>query len=177
MGEGNVQHKCLENLPFPGKFREDVKRAHHLQPVGKLQHCDARIPGVRDNQFLVVVSLKFRVLRLDGGNLVQPVDDCQQVIAEDGDDFLWSGDSLPESGFLHALCKEINGVVHILESHRLMDEHGCDAFCREAYLVRGNLCDIGGMPDEWLAVASGMSFKGMAGNGICISDKLLSAVI
>ena len=43
VGKGNVEHHCLQNLPFAGEFREHIERAHNLQTVSYLKHRDAWI--------------------------------------------------------------------------------------------------------------------------------------
>ena len=89
MGEGNVQHQGLEDLLLARGLGEQVQVAHHLQPVRDLQQGHARVGGIADDEFLVVLGLQAGVLGLDGGDLRQALDHGQHVLREGADVHLW----------------------------------------------------------------------------------------
>ena len=150
MGEGNVEKEGLELLAFAGGLGEELQGAHDLKAVGELEYDYARVGGVADYQFLVVVGFQTGVLGLDGGYLVQPVHHREDVAAEEpvGDD----------AGLGPA-------------TRRLVQEHCGDALGTEADLSCRDPGDVLGMLDERGAVAALLAFKCFAGYVVGRFDK------
>ena len=74
VGERDVEHQRLEDLPFLVLSGEHGKVAHNFETVCNLQDSDSRVGGVLDDEFLVVFRFEPCVLGFDGGNLVEAVD-------------------------------------------------------------------------------------------------------
>ena len=73
MGKRNVEKKGLQDLLLPVTLWEHPEAPHHLKAVGQLQDRHARVPGVLDDEFFVVLRLKASILGLNSGYLVKAV--------------------------------------------------------------------------------------------------------
>ena len=109
--------------------------AHHLEAVGDLDHAHARVGAEADYQFLVLFSLKARILGLDGGNLVEPVDHHQHFLRECAD--------------IHILV----GAGGFVQIHRR------GASLRQADFARYDIGHPVGMRDKGGAVITGLSLQ------------------
>ena len=127
----HVEHQCLQQLLVTGGLREHLQAAHHLQPVGDLEHGHAGIGRVLDDEALVILRLQACVLGLDGRDLVEPVHEGPDILREPAD-------------------------IHILMGPRgLVQVHGGNAGVREADFVLHDMRDVVRMADERGPVEAG----------------------
>ena len=73
MRQRDVQEQRLQDFLVPAGLGEHLEAPHHFQAVGQFEHRHAGVRGVLDNEFLVAFGLQAGVLRLDGGNMVEPL--------------------------------------------------------------------------------------------------------
>ena len=148
VGQRDVQHERFQNLPLPAGLREHLEASHHLQAVGQLEDGHARIPGVLDDEFLVVLGLQARVLGLDGGNLVKTVHQ--------------RADGRAPIGLLY---------LHAAHPAGLMQVHGGDAFFRQADFIGHDGGDGIRVHDERGSVVAGYVLEGSGGCGAGFLDE------
>ena len=112
VSQRNVQQQRFQNLLVPAGLGEHLEASHHLQTVCQFEHRHARVPGILDNEFLIILRLQTGVLGLDGRNLVQA--------------FHQGADSFSPFSLLYLHTGHAAGFVQV---------NGGDAFLREANLV------------------------------------------
>ena len=71
VSQRDIQQERFQDLLVTAGLGEHPETSHHLQTVGQFEHGHARVPGILDDEFLIVLRLQARILGLDGGNLVQ----------------------------------------------------------------------------------------------------------
>ena len=136
MCERDVEQKCLESLPFTRRLRKYVERPHYFQSVGELNDGHAGVAGIGDDEPFVVLGFKLCILWLYGGNLVEAVYHRENIGRKARERF-------------HIVAKPV----------RLMEEHGGDAFGREANLVADYAGDVDRMLNERMPISAELSYK------------------